>query len=132
MNRSPIPWPLLLRRYPGQTTGERFQSALQGKTFRQLAEELGRNISTVKAAAYRHQAVSFFKGENLRREHACSEPRLDYAGVLGAIISMLATEKGVTESDYREWIKEAGQGEFAGRCFQMRIPLFVCRYQEIL
>ena len=119
-----LSWQKKLSSYPGQSLGDRFFSAKRGKTFEDLGREFGVSASSVKAFAYRSL-------DRVRCDHAVYKHlHLDYARLLNRVIVMLATEKGFTESDYREWIKAEGEREFEERCEGMGIQLFRCRKEN--
>jgi len=105
-------------------TTEEIQARKRGQTFQQLATELGMNVNTLKWQAYRVQLGL------PRREFNRVRSRPDYAGIIGGLISELATRYGVTEEAFREWIKtDQGTEEFRVACGWLGVPLYSCNYK---
>ncbi len=145
MSRTPVNWPVALANYPGDTIREKLTNARSGKTFRQLAEEIGQDVTAVKALYYRFGSATPYAGTRHRHTPVTSKPRPNYAAILNEVIAVLAQERGLTEEACRAWIEtEKGQaecpmmrefppttvGEFRERCFLLKIPLFTCHYLE--
>jgi len=114
-----------LRKYPGTTIGEKYYSAKNGKSYSQLAKELKQGVSTLKTFAYRLGAV-----KTIRAEYIVTERTVNYAAMVNKLISSLALEAGVTEGQYRKWIKGEGNQVFASYCNRSGIPVFRCRHSK--
>lgn len=120
-------WDSLLRGYPGQAVEEKLDAALEVRTFSQLARALGVNIRSLKSYYYRRR--SFFRGLSLKCNIVFSNPRVvNYAEQMDAAIRAFARLAGLSEEQYRAWIKEDGEGHFLFCCRQIGLPMFTCHY----
>ncbi len=96
------------------------------RTFQALAQELGQNINTLKFYYYR----PYVRREGPRRDHESRHSRPDYAAIIGAVVHELAESRGVTDGQYRRFLRtRLGEREFRVECVKRNIPVFTCRYQ---
>jgi hypothetical protein len=127
---TPIPWREILKSYSGQTIAEQFSAMRAGRTYREIAIEIGRSHSAVKTFAVTHSRLTNtdWPQRKIRGYTVQWQVRPNYKAMMDTLMSQLKTETGMSEKHFKRWINTKAGGEYlARRCHELRIPLFECK-----